>query len=116
MTLLLVAVGAAVGAPLRYVVDRLVQARLGSRFPWGTLLVNVAGSFVLGVVLGSTAGDGVRSLVGMGFSGALTTYSTFSYETLRLTEDGAWRRAAANVCLSVGAGLAAAALGWVVAA
>nr|WP_239000797.1 fluoride efflux transporter CrcB [Jiangella asiatica] len=110
--MLLVAAGAAVGAPLRYVVDRLVHERLGGAFPWGTLLVNVVGSFVLGLVMGSAADDGVVSLVGVGFCGALTTYSTFSYETLRLAEDGAWRHAVGNVALSVAAGLAAAAFGW----
>lgn len=116
MTVLLVVAGAAVGAPLRYVVDLWTRARFGSGFPWGTLLVNVVGSFVLGLVLGSpSAGDEVIALVGTGFCGALTTYSTFSYETLRLLEDGAHRRAVANVALSMTAGLAAAALGWTLA-
>ena len=116
MTALLVAAGAAVGAPLRYVVDRWVQTRLGAGFPWGTLVVNVAGSFVLGLVLGSpTVPASVVAVAGTGFCGALTTYSTFSYETLRLIEDGAWSRGAANVLLSMAAGLAAAALGWTLA-
>lgn len=116
MTVLLVAAGAAVGAPLRYVVDRWVQTRLGAGFPWGTLVVNVVGSFVLGLVIGSgSAGDEVIALVGTGFCGALTTYSTFSYETLRLLEDGARWRAVANVLVSMAAGLAAAALGWTLA-
>jgi fluoride exporter len=113
MTALLVAAGAAAGAPLRWAVDRWLQARLGTGFPWGTLVVNVVGSFVLGLVLGSdSVGDGVIALVGTGFCGALTTYSTFSYETLQLLEDGAWSRGAANVLLSMAAGLGSAALGW----
>lgn len=116
MTALLVAAGAAVGAPLRYVVDRWVQLRLDGAFPWGTLVVNVVGSFVLGLVVGSpTVGPELTALLATGFCGALTTYSTFSYETLRLLEDGAWSRAAANVLVSMGAGLAAAALGWTLA-
>ncbi|RIQ11792.1 fluoride efflux transporter CrcB [Jiangella rhizosphaerae] len=116
MTVLLVAAGAAVGAPLRYVVDRWVQTRLGAGFPWGTLVVNVMGSFVLGLVLGSpSVGDDVVALAGTGFCGALTTYSTFGYETLRLLEDGAWVRGVANVLVSLAAGLGAAALGWTLA-
>lgn len=116
MTVLLVAAGAAVGAPLRYVVDRWLRARFGAGFPWGTLVVNVVGSFVLGLVLGSpTVSASVVAVVGTGFCGALTTYSTFSYETLRLLEDGARARAVANVLLSLAAGLGAAALGWTLA-
>lgn len=116
MTVLLVAAGAVVGAPLRYVVDRWVQTRLDGAFPWGTLVVNVAGSFVLGLVLGSpSVGDDVVALLGTGFCGALTTYSTFSYETLRLLETGAWSRGVANVLVSMAAGLGAAALGWTLA-
>ncbi|PZF79469.1 fluoride efflux transporter CrcB [Jiangella anatolica] len=116
MTVLLVAAGAAVGAPLRYVVDRWIQLRLDGAFPWGTLAVNVAGSFILGLVLGSpSVDDELVALLGTGFCGALTTYSTFGYETLRLLEDGAWSRGVANVLVSVGAGLGAAALGWTLA-
>lgn len=116
MTVLLVAAGAAVGAPLRYVVDRWVQRRLGGGFPWGTLVVNVVGSFVLGLVLGSpSVGAETSALIGVGFCGALTTYSTFGYETLRLLEDGAWARGVANVLISMTAGLGAAALGWTLA-
>lgn len=116
MTVLLVAVGAAVGAPLRYVVDRLIQSRLGGVFPWGTLTVNVAGSFLFGLVLGlaaqGQADDDVVAAVGVGFCGALTTYSTFGYETLRLVEGGATWRAVCNVVVSVLAGVGAAAIGW----
>lgn len=115
MTLLLVALGAAVGAPLRYLVDRAVQARHDAVFPWGTLIVNVAGSFILGLVVGGTAAGAVpgsvAALVGTGFCGALTTYSTFGYETLRLAETGASRDAVLNVVVSVVLGLAAAACG-----
>jgi CrcB protein len=108
MTVLLVAIGAAIGAPLRYLTDRLVQSRHDSVFPWGTLIVNVVGSLVLGVVVGLPANNSVLALAGTGFCGALTTYSTFSYETLRLTQEGARFYALANIVISVVAGLAAA--------
>ncbi|MFI6240145.1 fluoride efflux transporter CrcB [Micromonospora sp. NPDC050795] len=115
MTVLLIALGAAVGAPLRYLTDRAVQSRHGSAFPWGTLLVNVAGSLLLGVLVGWPAGPAVNALLGTGFCGALTTYSTFSYETLRLTTDGHRLLALANVLGSVAAGLAAATTGYALA-
>ncbi|MEU9125841.1 fluoride efflux transporter CrcB [Streptomyces sp. NPDC048506] len=112
MNWLLVIAGAVVGAPLRFLTDRAVQARHDTVFPWGTFTVNVIGSVVLGLVSGAvTAGVAspqVQLLVGTGFCGALTTYSTFSYETLRLAEDGARFFAAANVVVSLVAGLGAA--------
>jgi CrcB protein len=116
VTLLLVALGAAIGAPARYLIDRAVthqrQARSAGIFPWGTLTVNVLGSFVLGFVLTLGVPAPARALVGTGFCGALTTYSTFSYETLRLAEEGALLLAVANVVGSVVAGLLAVAAGW----
>lgn len=114
MSWLLVVLGAMVGAPLRFVTDLVIQSRRDSVFPWGTLVVNVVGSFVLGIVLGAADGP-TRLLLGTGFSGALTTYSTFSYETLRLAEEGAGLLAAANVVVSVVVGVGAAMLGVVVA-
>ena len=111
MTVLLVALGAAVGAPLRYLTDRAVQQRLGSRFPWGTLTVNVTGSLLLGFLAGLPASPAWSALLGTGFCGALTTYSTFSWETLTLARTRGARPALANVLLSVTAGLAAACLG-----
>jgi CrcB protein len=110
--MLLVALGAAVGAPLRYLADRFVQARHDTVFPWGTLTVNVVGSFVLGVLAGSAVSTALAALVGTGFCGALTTYSTFGVETARLAEDGARFLAAVNVVASVLAGLGAAFLGY----
>ncbi|WP_406406474.1 fluoride efflux transporter CrcB [Streptomyces halstedii] len=116
---LLVAAGGAVGAPLRYLTDRAVQARHDSVFPWGTFTVNVAGSLILGVLTGAAlsgaAGHTVQLLLGTGLCGALTTYSTFSYETRRLVEDGAASFAVANVAGSVAAGLGAAFAGFAVA-
>jgi CrcB protein len=111
-----VALGASFGAPARYLVDRFVQARHDTVMPWGTLTVNVVGCFVLGVLAGLAAGNAVPSAlilaVGTGFCGALTTYSTFSYETLRLFEDGARLYSVANIALSVVAGFGAVLAGY----
>ncbi|HEU4348484.1 MAG TPA: fluoride efflux transporter CrcB [Actinoplanes sp.] len=110
MSYLLVALGAAVGAPLRYLVDRAVQGRHDSLFPWGTLTVNVTGSLILGVLVGAATAvpDPVMQLLGTGLCGALTTYSTFGFETIRLIEDRARFYAAANVVAGIVAGLGAA--------
>jgi fluoride exporter len=113
---LLVVLGGAVGAPARYLTDLAVQSRHSSRLPWGTLTVNVVGSLVLGLVAGlASAGvvpEEVLVLVGTGFCGALTTFSTFSYETFRLLDEGLWRPAVVNVLGSLAVGLAAVAAGF----
>ncbi|TDV44847.1 fluoride efflux transporter CrcB [Actinophytocola oryzae] len=116
MTVLLVAAGAAVGAPLRYLLDRAVQRRHESGFPWGTLTVNVLGCLVLGVLVGLPVAAPLSSLLGVGFCGALTTYSTFAYETLRLLQNRTYLLAVLNVVVSLLAGLGAAFLGTTVAA
>ncbi|MGA5601338.1 fluoride efflux transporter CrcB [Streptomyces sp. EMB24] len=112
MNWLYVLIGAMVGAPLRHLTDRAVQARFGTAFPWGTFTVNVAGSLVLGLLVGAAAagvaGSELQLLLGTGLCGALTTYSTFSSETLRLAESGTFGYAAANVLASTAAGLGAA--------
>ena len=110
MTVLWVALGAAVGAPARYLTDRALQRLLPGRFPWGTFTVNVVGSFVPGLV-SVTAGPGVTALVGVGFCGALTTYSTFAYETVALAQRRELAVAAVYLTGSVAAGLVAATLG-----
>ncbi|GGT92388.1 MULTISPECIES: fluoride efflux transporter CrcB [Streptomyces] len=110
MNWLLVLAGAAIGAPLRHLTDRAVQARHDSVFPWGTFTVNVAGSLVLGLLTGVTSAQ-AHLLLGTGLCGALTTYSTFSYETLKLYEGGARAYAAANVTGTLTAGLGAVWLG-----
>jgi CrcB protein len=111
VTVLLVLLGGAVGAPARYLTDVTVQRWHGTSFPWGTWTVNVVGSFIFGVV--AAAGPGwVVTLAGTGFCGALTTFSTFGYETVRLAEEGQRPTAMWNVIASLAAGLAAAALGW----
>ncbi|TDD84394.1 CrcB family protein [Actinomadura darangshiensis] len=115
MTILLVALGAALGAPLRYGADRMIQARHDSVFPWGTFTVNVTGCALLGFLVALPAGDEVMAAAGTGLCGALTTYSTFGYETLRLAEDGAKTYALFNAAASIGAGLGAAFCGMAVA-
>lgn len=103
MTALLVVLGAAVGAPLRHLVNHALD---GS--PWATFAVNVAGSALLGVLVGAAVPP-AAALVGTGFCGALTTYSTFGAVTLALVEDGrrilavGYALASAVVCLAVAA-------------
>jgi CrcB protein len=119
VTALLVAAGAAVGAPLRYLVDRRLQAR-HRHLPWGTLLVNVVGSLVAGAVAAAVtahgAADWLLPLVAVGFCGALTTFSTFAYETVTLLEDGARGRALLNLVVSVALTVAGCAAGWMLVA
>lgn len=108
MTLLWVVLGAAVGAPLRYLVDGAVQSWHNSRFPWGTLTVNIIGSLLLGGLIAVSPSAAIQAAVGTGLCGALTTYSTFSYETLRLAQHRSYLLAGLNVLISVVAGLGAA--------
>ena len=120
MTVLLVLLGGAVGAPARYLLDRWVQARRASVLPWGTFTVNAVGSLVLGVAAGATAATGgpdwVLVLVGTGFCGALTTFSTFSFETVRLVEENEVPAALLNLVGSVAVGIVCCAGGWSVTA
>jgi len=113
---LLVLLGGMIGAPARYLADRAVQARYDSVFPWGTFAVNMIGSLILGFLLGAQRHLGLPSsavlLLGTGFCGGLTTFSTFSYETLRLLEDGAVGEAGVNVIGSLVIGVLAAWLGF----
>ena len=116
MNFLLVAAGAAVGAPIRYLVDRWVQQRLVPVFPWGTFAVNVAGSLLLGWVAAAAAHGALSvpavALLGAGFCGGLTTFSSFGWETHRLLEDGADWVATLNVVATTGLCIGAAALSW----
>lgn len=117
---LFVCLGAAIGAPTRYLLDRTISGRHDSVMPWGTLTVNLLGSLVLGLLTGLAAHRDVPVEVtlalGTGLCGAMTTYSTFSYETLRLFEDGARLLALTNVAVSLTCGLAAAVAGYAVGA
>ncbi|NRQ49276.1 fluoride efflux transporter CrcB [Aeromicrobium stalagmiti] len=105
MTVLVVALGAAVGAPTRYLVDLFVQSRHSSSLPWGTITVNAIGSFVIGLIAGLAATSDVDqvvvALISTGFCGALTTFSTFSFETVRLIEQHHVPTALLNVGLSL---------------
>jgi len=104
VTALLVALGAAVGAPLRYVAGHLFDVR----FPWGTVLVNVLGSFLLGLFTAlGVNGDGT-ALLGVGFCGGFTTYSAFAVQSF----DHGRRRGLANVMLTIPVALGACALGF----
>ncbi|GEL17975.1 putative fluoride ion transporter CrcB 2 [Pseudonocardia asaccharolytica DSM 44247 = NBRC 16224] len=100
-----------VGAPLRYLTDRLVQSRHDTGFPWGTFTVNAVGSFILGLTLAATVSPEVLALVATGFCGTLTTYSTFGYETVQLAAGGSKLFALFNAAGSMLTGLGAAGLG-----
>ena len=119
MIVLAVLAGGMLGAPARYLADRAVQARRDSVFPAGTFAVNMAGSLVLGFLLGAQRHLGLPptafALLGTGFCGGLTTFSTFSYETLRLLEDGAISEAGLNMLGSLVAGVLLAWLGYLLA-
>jgi fluoride exporter len=114
--ILAVLAGGIIGAPARYLTDRFVQAKHDTVFPWGTYSVNMAGSAVLGFLLGAERHLGLPpllfALLGTGFCGGLTTFSTFGYETLRLLEDGAVGAAGLNVIGSLAVGVLLAWLGF----
>lgn len=105
-----------IGALLRFHVDALVQSRVRSELPLGTLVVNVIGSFALGLLTGAGVTGDALLLAGTAVLGSFTTFSTWMLETERLVEDGDDRVAIQNIGVSVVAGLAAAGLGWVLGA
>ena len=108
-------VAGAGGAVARYLLDRAVADRAQGVFPWGTLVINLTGSFLLGVITGLALHHGLpkagKIVLGTGFCGAYTTFSTFSYETVRLIEEGSLAEAALNVGASLIVGLLAGAAG-----
>lgn len=112
---LAVALGGLVGAPARNIVDTWVSDRVAGDLPWGTAVVNVSGSVVLGVLTGLLlhhhVGPVPRALVATGFCGAYTTFSTFTYESMELIEDGRLAEAALNIFGSLAVGLLAAVAG-----
>jgi CrcB protein len=118
---LLVGVGSFIGGNARFVLARWVGGIVEGRFPAGTILINVSGSFVLGflgALLAQRAvanADALRLAIGVGFCGGFTTFSTFEFETHALFEDGAWLTAVTNMFLSLFAGLVAVRLGIVAA-
>ncbi len=111
---------AASGGVARYVLDVFVQERVRGDLPWGTCVVNLSGSFLLGLVTGLALYHGLhedaRLVLGSGFCGAYTTFSTFAFETLRLAEGGSSRLAIRNVVVNTGGGLVLAAAGLALAA
>lgn len=113
-----VAVGGALGAMARYGVTGWVHGWTSSTFPWGTVAVNAAGSFLLGFSMRYlelvVAPPELRAALTVGFLGAFTTFSTYSYETVALVQEGAWGRAAGYALGSLGAGLLFVSVGIVV--
>jgi len=119
MQLVLVGLGGAFGAVARWLIDGWVSDRNPTAFPLGTLVVNLTGSFVLGLLFAWVMERGVlppdvRAPLMIGFVGAYTTFSTFMLESWRLVEDGAWALAAANLAGSVALGLVAVVAGLAV--
>ncbi len=113
---LVIGTGGFIGANLRYLVQGWAAGRWGASFPYGTLIANVTGSFVIGLFLTLATGrllisPNWRLFVAVGILGGYTTFSSFSYETLTLAGSGAWLRASANLLLNVVLGLSAALAG-----
>lgn len=118
-----IAIGSALGGMARYWCSGFVAARVGETFPWGTIAVNVIGSFVIGFFATISGPDGrlivpsaARQFVMIGFCGGYTTFSSFSLQTLTLLRDGQWLAAAGNVLLSVALCLLAVVAGHMLAA
>jgi len=108
LTYMWVAIGGAVGTTARYWLSTVVARAFGETFPWGTLIINVTGSLVIGFFAALTGPDGrvfasstVRQFVMIGICGGYTTFSSFSLQTLNLMNGGEWFRAGANIVLSV---------------
>ena len=115
-----IAVGSALGGMSRYLLGGLVQRAAAGTFPFGTLVVNVTGSFLLGAILRygvdtTTLTPELRAFLTVGFCGGYTTFSTFSYEAVALLEDGEWSRASLYVALSLLLSLIATFLGFMAA-
>jgi fluoride exporter len=121
MPYLLVGLGGCMGAIARFEVARAIGALFESRFPWGTFVINVSGSFLLGILGAIVAqkmtpnSEAMRLALGVGFLGAFTTFSTFEFETHGLLDDGAWVTATANMFASLFLGLVAVRAGLVMA-
>lgn len=112
MRFLVVGLGGFVGAVLRYAVSGWTHRLLGDAFPWGTLVVNGVGCFLLGALMalveeGVSLEPEVRTFVAIGLLGSFTTFSTFGHETLELVREGSFGWAAGNVAANVGVGLLA---------
>lgn len=117
--ILWVGLAGSLGAAARFVTDGTIRARVRSRVPVGTVVINLAGSLLLGLLTGLVVFHGAPSqltlVAGSGFCGGFTTFSTTSFESVRLAQQGDLRTAGLNVCVSIGGALAAAALGMALA-
>ena len=112
-----IAIGGAFGACARYLISELCIALLGRGFPYGTLVVNVVGSFIMGLLIAAfeselLASEPWRYVIGLGFLGALTTFSTFSMDNVLLIQQGAFFKVGLNIALSVSLSISAAWLGF----
>jgi len=123
LSYLWIAIGSALGGMGRYWISGVVAQQFGETFPWGTIIVNVTGSFVIGFFATLTGPDGrflvptsARQFVMVGICGGYTTFSSFSLQTLNLVHDGEWPAAGANIVLSVVLCLLAVWLGHIAAA
>lgn len=122
MTGLWIGIGAAgaAGAVARYLLDALIQDRASGPFPWGTFVINMSGSFLLGLLTGAALYHGFpatpKIILGTGFCGAYTTFSTWTFESVRLVEEGSTTEAFLNAGLSLAIGLCAAGAGLALAA
>lgn len=110
-----VALAAGLGAIARYLVDQVIQHQHDRPFPWGTFTINVSGTFLLGLVIALAAHHGLpphpTAVIGIGFCGGFTTWSTYCWETLSLAETGSLGAATLNIAGSLAVGFAAAAVG-----
>ncbi len=118
-TLIILAVAGALGTLSRYGLGGLVQKYNGTGFPYGTMIINISGCFLIGLIMQVALNTDfiaptTRTAMTIGFLGAFTTFSTFSYETVKLIEDSAWIPAILNIGLNLGIGLAATFLGIVI--
>jgi CrcB protein len=123
LSYVLIAVGSALGGMARYACSGLAARLIGETFPWGTIIVNIVGSFIIGFFATLTGPDGrifadthTRQFVMLGFCGGYTTFSSFSLQTLSLLQDGELGLAAVNIALSVIACLVAVWAGYALAA
>lgn len=119
ITLVEVGAGGLVGAPARFIVDQVVNSRTRGVFPWGSYVINATGAFILGLISGLVLYQGLghipSAVIGTGFCGAYTTFSTFSWETVRLIEEGTPSAAIWNIAGSLVLGLVAAGAGMALA-
>jgi CrcB protein len=118
---LLIAIGSALGGTARYGFSRAVALRYGETFPWGTLVVNVSGSFLIGLIASLTGPDSrlvvspnIRNFLMVGICGGYTTFSSFSLQTLELIRNRDFAEAGGNILLSVAACMAAVSIGFIV--